>query len=136
MSGVGSTEQRESAGGGLPAPERGTSAHATDPRVRWDVLRAPGPVEGVVAAIVHGAQLSAARYSLEAGVVVPEHAHENEEFGQVLSGSFELTYAGSTVLLGAGDGFLVPGGAPHAARAGDDGCELLECYAPPREVSA
>jgi quercetin dioxygenase-like cupin family protein len=105
---------------------------ALDLRIRWDELGAPGPVAGVVAASVHGAQLSAARYVLDPGVVVPEHAHENEEFGQVLRGSLELRCAGSTEPLGPGDAFIVPGDLPHSCTAGPDGCELLECYAPPR----
>jgi len=105
---------------------------ALDTRVRWDELARPGPVAGVEAATVHGARLSAARYVLEPNVVVPEHAHASEEFGHVLAGSLELRCAGAVERLGPGDAFLVPGDTPHAATAGPDGCELLECYAPPR----
>jgi len=100
--------------------------------VRWNALRSPGPVEGVTAAITHGASLSAALYHLEPGTEVPEHAHDNEEFGQVISGSLELRLRDATTLLREGEAFLLPGGVPHGARAGPDGCELLECYAPPR----
>lgn len=106
---------------------------AADPRISWGALRAPGPVGGVTAAVTHGARLSAALYTLEPGAVVPEHAHENEEFGQVISGSLELQCAGQTMVLGAGEAFLVPGGVPHGARANAEGCELVECYAPPRD---
>lgn len=105
---------------------------ALDPRVPWPELQAPGPVTGVTAAITHGVQLSAALYALEPGAVVPEHVHDNEEFGQVIRGSLELRYPDATLVLGAGEGFLLPGGVPHGAQAGDEGCELLECYAPPR----
>jgi quercetin dioxygenase-like cupin family protein len=100
--------------------------------IRWDERSRPGPVTGVTAADAQGAQLSAARYVLDPDVLVPEHAHDNEEFGQVLRGTLELTTAGVVEQLAAGDAFLVAGGVPHAARAGADGCELLECYAPPR----
>jgi len=105
---------------------------ALDLRIRWDDLSAQGPVTGVVAAIVHGAQLSAARYVLKPGVVVPEHSHESEEFGQVIRGSLELRCAGATEELVAGDAFIVPGNAVHSCTAGPEGCELLETYAPPR----
>lgn len=100
--------------------------------IRWDERSGPGPVTGVLAADVQGSQLSAARYVLDPEVLVPEHAHDNEEFGQVISGSLELTTAGTVERLSAGDAFLIAGGVPHAARAGADGCELLECYSPPR----
>jgi quercetin dioxygenase-like cupin family protein len=103
-----------------------------DPRIDWSALQVPGPVRGVSAASAHGARLSAALYRLEPGTVVPEHAHDNEEFGQVIRGSLELRCPDSTFVLEAGDAFLLPGGVPHAARAGAKGCELLECYAPPR----
>lgn len=109
---------------------------STDPRIDWSGLRGPGPIEGVRAATVHGAQLTAAFYSLKPGVVVPEHRHFNEEFGQVIRGSLELSHLGERHVLGAGDAFLVAGDVPHGARAGNDGCELLECYAPPRESGA
>ncbi len=99
--------------------------------VHWDTR--PGPVPGISAAATSGEQLSAALYTLDAGAVVPLHAHENEEFGLVLRGSLELLEAGGDVLLRAGDAFLLPGGVEHGARAGEDGCELIECYAPPRE---
>ena len=100
--------------------------------VDWDARSRPGPVGGVVAADAQGAQLSAARYVLEPGVVVPEHSHPSEEFGQVLRGGLELTVAGATETLAAGAAFLIPSDVAHSCRAGAEGCELLECYAPPR----
>jgi quercetin dioxygenase-like cupin family protein len=100
--------------------------------VDWEARSKPGPVTGVVAADVQGTQLSAARYVLDAAVVVPEHSHPNEEFGQVIRGALELTVDGVTETLAVGAAFLIPGDVPHSCRAGQDGCELLECYAPPR----
>jgi quercetin dioxygenase-like cupin family protein len=105
---------------------------ADDPRIRWSALQTADPVKGVTAAMAHGARLSAALYRLDPGTVVPEHAHDNEEFGQVISGTLELRCPDSTIVLEAGDAFLLPGGVRHGARAGAKGCELLECYAPPR----
>lgn len=100
------------------------------PAIAWN--DAAGPVPGIAAAAVAGVQLSAARYRLEPGAEVPAHAHHNEEFGVVLRGTLELREPAGTAVLGAGEAFLLPGGAEHGARAGDDGCELIECYAPPR----
>jgi len=71
-------------------------------------------------------------FLMEPGAVVPDHSHDNEEFGQVLKGSLELTWGAETTTVETGEAFLLPAGVPHAARAGADGCELLECYAPPR----
>lgn len=79
-----------------------------------------------------GRRLSATWYTLDPGVRVPAHAHANEELGYILRGSLELTVVDERAVLGAGEVFLVPGGALHSAHALDEGCELMECYAPPR----
>lgn len=87
---------------------------------------------GITAAVSMGSQLSATLFLLEPGAVVPLHSHPNEEFGQIIKGSLELTWGTDTTVLQVGEAFLIPGGMPHAAVAGSDGCELLECYSPPR----
>ena len=100
------------------------------PVIRW--APEPTPVRGIAAGAARGERLSAAFYVLQPGAVVPRHAHGNEEFGQVLRGALELEVGDETYALTEGEGFVIPGGVPHAARAFDDGCQLLECYAPPR----
>jgi quercetin dioxygenase-like cupin family protein len=100
------------------------------PVIAWDAR--PGPVPGITAAAAAGAQLSAGRYTLQPGAEVPLHAHDNEEFGLVLRGSLVLLDSDGAVVLGEGDAFLLAGGVEHGARAGEHGCELIECYAPPR----
>ncbi len=109
---------------------------AGDPALRWPELGATGLLPGITVSLAHGQRLTAARYSLDPGAAVPEHSHDNEEFGQILAGSLELTCGGHVSRLAAGEGFLLPGGVPHAAVAGPDGCDLLECYAAPRVPAA
>jgi quercetin dioxygenase-like cupin family protein len=104
--------------------------------VRWDDVATARLTPSIAAATLTGTRLSATRYLLDAGADVPEHAHDSEEFGHVVRGGLELRCEGVTSTLRAGDAFVVPGGVPHAARALDDGCELLECYAPPRVPAA
>ena len=111
-----------------------------DPVLRWDTAEQNAMLPGIRAALTVGAQLSAAFYTLDAGAVVPDHDHHNEEFGQVISGSLELRWVDQrgehTAMLTAGEAFILPGGARHGAVAGAQGCRLLECYAPPRTPSA
>ena len=102
------------------------------PLLRWPEMDVARPLPGITAVVGTGKQLSAAVFTLDAGAVVPDHSHDNEEFGQVLSGSLELHWADETVVLQAGEAFILPAGVPHGARALDDGCALVECYAPPR----
>lgn len=120
----------------MPDPSTGP----VDPVLRWETAEHRPMLPGIRAALATGAQLSAAYYTLDAGAVVPEHDHPNEEFGQVLGGSVELRWvdrAGEhTAALVAGEAFVLPGGVRHGAVAGPRGCRLLECYAPPRTPSA
>lgn len=104
----------------------------TGRRIDWDATPATPLVAGITATSEVGDQLSATRYRLADGAVVPEHVHDSEEFGQVLSGSLWLTVDGVARLIAPGEGFLIRGGVPHSAVTGDGGCDLLECYAPPR----
>ena len=105
---------------------------ATTAAFGWDDLTQYAPLPGISGSVRTGVELSAAFFRLEAGAVVPLHHHLNEEFGQVLTGSLELTVDAEVSMLVAGDGFLIPGNVPHTAVAGAEGCLLLECYAPPR----
>ncbi len=100
--------------------------------LRWPQLEQQQPLAGITASVTSGSRLSAAMFLMEPGAVVPDHSHDNEEFGQVVKGSLQLTWGSETTILEAGEAFLLPAGVPHGARAGADGCELLECYAPPR----
>jgi quercetin dioxygenase-like cupin family protein len=109
-----------------------SEAPAPSPVIRWGPRIEPTPIPGITAAAVYGQRLSAALYRLEPGAVVPRHSHHNEEFGQVVRGALELGVDGEVCVLTEGEAFVIPGGMPHAARALDAGCELLECYAPPR----
>jgi quercetin dioxygenase-like cupin family protein len=99
--------------------------------IDWAAKPGTPLLAGITATTETGEQLSATRYTLAGGAVVPEHVHDSEEFGQVLSGSLRVTVDGTARVIGAGEGFLIRGGVPHSAVT-EDGCDLLECYAPPR----
>ena len=109
---------------------------ASETLVEWPASAHAPIVPGITMAVAVGDQLSAAHYVLDPAAVVPEHAHDNEEYGQVLHGELRLRHGGRDVVLHPGQGFLIPGGETHSATAGDEGCELLECYAPPRVPTA
>lgn len=101
-------------------------------QIAWGQLPQHVPADGISGSVHFGQDLSAAMFRLAPGAVVPLHHHINEEFGQVLGGTLELDVDGEVSRLVAGDGFLIPSEVWHGAVAGPDGCELLECYSPPR----
>lgn len=88
---------------------------------------------GVSAKIVSGKKLMFSLVKLEPGAVVPEHTHPHEQMGMLVSGTMELTIAGRTRVLTGNEIYLVPGGVPHAAKAGASGAVALDAFSPPRE---
>ena len=90
-------------------------------------------VAGVTARIASGEKLMFSLVTLEPGAVVPTHSHPHEQMGMMVSGTMELTVAGETRLLSGNEMYLVPGGVPHAAKAGPGGAVALDAFSPPRE---
>ena len=88
---------------------------------------------GVTARIVSGEKLMFSLVTLEPGAVVPAHSHPHEQLGMMVSGTMEFTIAGETRTFSGNEMYLVPGGVPHAARAGPGGAVALDAFAPPRE---
>ena len=88
---------------------------------------------GVTARIVSGEKLMFSLVTLEPGAVVPTHSHPHEQVGMMVSGTMEFTIAGETRILSGNEIYLVPGGVPHAAKAGPQGAVALDAFSPPRE---
>ena len=76
---------------------------------------------GVVARTVHGERLSLAVVELEPNTVVPEHSHENEQLGLVLSGTVSFRVGTETRELGPGGTWRIPSNTPHEVHTGPDG---------------
>lgn len=70
---------------------------------------------------------------LEAGAVVPEHAHPHEQMGLLISGRLEFTIGGQTRTLGPGDRWSIPGGVPHRVVAVGGPALALDVFHPIRE---
>ena len=88
---------------------------------------------GVTSRIVSGEKLMFSLVTLEPGAVVPTHSHPHEQMGMMVSGTMEFTVAGETRTLSGNEMYLVPGGVPHAAKAGPGGAVALDAFSPPRE---
>jgi len=72
------------------------------------------------------------RVRFEPGAVGPPHSHPHVQCTLVESGSFDITIAGRTERLRAGDSFLVPPNAVHDAKSPEGGT-LLDVFTPMRE---
>ena len=105
---------------------------SANPVVDWGAHQVQAPVAGVQAWQLETPRLTMALYELEPGVQVPEHTHEGDEVGLVIAGTLEVSVDGQSSLVREGQTFLIPRGAPHAARTTGTACRLFECYAPRR----
>jgi len=88
--------------------------------------------DGVVERVVEGERMGLAIVELEPGAVVPEHRHDNEQLGFVISGSVTFTLGGETKQLGPGGTWRILGGTPHEVVAGPEGAVVADIFAPPR----
>ena len=89
--------------------------------------------DGVAARTVNGERLSLAIVELDPGAVVPEHHHEHEQLGMVLTGNVRFRIADETRELRPGEAWTIPSNVPHEVTAGPDGAVVVDIFAPVRE---
>ena len=88
---------------------------------------------GVTARIAAGEKMMFSLVTLAPNAVVPAHSHPHEQMGMMVSGTMEFTIEGETRVLSGNEMYFVPGGVPHAAKAGPGGAVALDAFSPPRE---
>jgi quercetin dioxygenase-like cupin family protein len=91
------------------------------------------PAEGVELRILHGERMTVAFFTLAAGSGVPEHTHDHEQIGTVLSGEMELTIGGEKRVVTSGQAYHIPSQVPHAGACLKGPAEVIEIFAPVRE---
>ena len=109
-----------------------TASALTSGPLRWTEVEVAPVAPAITAQTLLARQLSTTRFELEPEAVIPRHAHPNDELGVVLRGALRLRCGDETFTVTAGESFFVAGGDEHDGFALDEGCTLLECYAPPR----
>lgn len=81
--------------------------------------------------LLHTPELMLVEFNFDIGSVGPLHAHPHTQASYVVSGRFEVTVAGRTVTLRAGDSFIVPSNAEHGVVAVEPGT-LVDSFTPAR----
>jgi quercetin dioxygenase-like cupin family protein len=89
--------------------------------------------EGYLARVVHGERLTLAVVEVEPGAKLPEHSHDNEQFGMVIRGSLVFRVGEEERGVGAGGIWRIPSGTQHSAVGGDEGAVVIDVFSPPRE---
>lgn len=68
----------------------------------------------------------------ENGDKVPEHSHESEQSGYVISGQYRIIFEDHDEVLEAGDGYTIPGDVTHRIDVLESG-EVVDVFTPHRE---
>jgi quercetin dioxygenase-like cupin family protein len=82
--------------------------------------------------LTSGDRTTLVEITLAEGAVVPEHTHPHEQIGYVVSGRVSFVIDGEERELGAGDSYLVPGGAKHLVTA-LEASVCIDIFSPVRE---
>ena len=105
---------------------------------RWADLPRDYPMAHLERRRIIGQHAMLSEVRLQKGCVVPTHAHDNEQFACVLSGSLRFTIgdegSGHEVVARTGDVLHLPSNVPHAAEALED-TRVLDLFAPPSETT-
>lgn len=105
---------------------------------RWSDMHTDQPMARLTRRRIVGEHAMLSHVSLAKGCQVPTHAHENEQFGHILSGRirFGIGAEGSPdrhdLILEAGQVIHLPPNVPHSAEALED-CVILDVFSPPSE---
>ena len=89
--------------------------------------------QGIAARAVGGERATLAVFELDAGAVVPEHAHDNEQLGICVQGGLRFRIGDEERDVVAGSTWAIPPNVPHSVVVGPDGCVLVETFVPRRD---
>lgn len=87
----------------------------------------------VVARPIQGERITAAVVELDPDGLVPEHQHDNEQLGFVISGSVRFRVGDETRELGPGGTWRIASNVPHEVVAGPEGAVVVDVFSPIRE---
>jgi quercetin dioxygenase-like cupin family protein len=88
--------------------------------------------EAVRARRVQGERITLAVVELGPDAAVPEHHHEAEQMGIVITGQVQFTIDGETRALGPGGTWRILSNRPHGVTAGPDGAVVIDVFTPVR----
>ena len=88
--------------------------------------------EAVRARRIEGERITLALVELAPDSIVPEHRHENEQLGMVITGDVTFTIGDETRRMGPGGTWRIPSNVPHNVSVGSEGAVVIDIFAPTR----
>ena len=98
----------------------------------WDEFPTVEYIPGVFRQTVSGEKSMMTRIVYRGGVVIPEHRHEAEQLGIVITGQVLFTIDGQTRGLGPGGTWRIASDRPHGVTAGPEGAVVIDVFTPVR----
>lgn len=81
---------------------------------------------------MEGERITFALVELAPNAIVPEHTHEQEQLGMVITGEVTFTLDGETRTMGPGGTWRILSNRPHDVVAGPDGAVVIDVFNPTR----
>ena len=88
--------------------------------------------DSVAVRTIEGQRLTLGVVELDPNAVVPEHRHDHEQLGMVVSGSLEFRVGGDSRRLGPGGTWRIASDVPHEVKVGPEGAVVVDVFAPVR----
>ncbi|MBI5303293.1 MAG: cupin domain-containing protein [Chloroflexi bacterium] len=89
-------------------------------------------VPGFHGRFVHSANMTLSSWQIDAGAILPEHAHPHEQISIVLEGEFTFTLVGETRTVRPGSVIVIPANVKHSGKAITP-CRFMDVFYPARE---
>ena len=82
--------------------------------------------------LLHSDNITVAEWEFEAEADLPEHSHPHEQITKVLSGKFELTVEGKSIIMEAGDSIIIHPDEVHSGKS-ITSSKVMDIFYPVRE---
>ena len=83
--------------------------------------------------ITYGTSMYQMMAKLDAGSLMPEHKHPQEQIIYILSGRMTVFANGGAHQLGPGDSYYLPSNVPHGVET-PEATRVLDTFSPPRDA--
>lgn len=82
--------------------------------------------------LVHSTAMMLVRHAMKKGWIGAAHSHPHEQMVYIISGSLRVSIDGVSIVVSAGDNFIVTSNAEHQAAELEDSV-VLDVFTPARE---
>lgn len=100
--------------------------------MKWEDVPKESVGTGISRRVIHGDNITLARFYLDAGATVSEHSHNNEQISYVMEGKLIFDIDGKSTEAHAGELFKIPPGVLHKVTAMEPSV-VLDTFSPPRK---